>query len=245
MVQLAAVLAMLAAASTASAAATTTFPSAAGSTNVATAIPVASFFDGGMKRYGRNPNTCAEQTETGEAAAMFILSAGATIQNVILGANQAEGIHCRGTCTLKNVWWEDVCEDAATFKQTSGTSYVIGGGAQKASDKIFQFNGRGTVSITDFYAYDYGKVIRSCGDCSNNGGPRNIVINGVVAKSGGVLCGINTNYGDTCKISNSCQNSGKSCDRYTGVEKGSGSSTKIGSGPDGTYCTTSNFKSTC
>jgi pectate lyase len=97
--------------------------------------------------------------------------------------------------TIKNVWWEDVCEDAATFKQTSGTSYVIGGGAQGADDKIFQFNGRGTVNIKDFYANDYGKVIRNCGDCTGNGGPRNIIIDGVVAKDGGVLCGINTNYG--------------------------------------------------
>jgi hypothetical protein len=139
-----------------------------------------------------------------------------------------------------------VCEDAATFKQPAGrTSYVIGGGARHASDKIFQFNGRGTVSIKNFYAEDYGKVIRSCGDCTANGGPRNIVIEGVTAVDGGVLCGINSNYGDTCKIVNSCQDGGKSCDRYTGVVKGSGSSTKIGSGPDGTSCTVSGLTSVC
>lgn len=97
---------------------------------------------------------------------------------------------------MKNVWWEDVCEDAATFKQPADkTSYVIGGGARNADDKIFQFNGRGTVSIKDFYAEDYGKVIRSCGDCTANGGPRNVIIDGVVAKDGGPLCGINSNYG--------------------------------------------------
>lgn len=100
--------------------------------------------------------------------------------------------------TIKNVWWEDVCEDAATFKHTSGTSYVIGGGAKGASDKIFQFNGRGTLDIKDFYANDYGKVVRSCGDCTNNGGPRNIILDGVVAKDGSVLCGINFNYGGKC-----------------------------------------------
>ncbi|KAL3426739.1 pectate lyase [Phlyctema vagabunda] len=226
-------------------AATTTFPKSSGSTAFPTASVVPTLFDGGMKKFNRSPNSCQGQTETGEADAMFILEPGATIQNVILGAEQAEGIHCRGTCTIKNVWWEDVCEDAATFKHTSGTSYVIGGGAQKAEDKIFQFNGRGTVSIKDFYANDYGKVIRSCGDCTGNGGPRNVIIDGVVAKDGGVLCGINTNFGDTCKISNSCQDNNKSCDRYKGVEKGSGSSSKIGSGPDGTYCTTTNFAATC
>lgn len=38
-----------------------------------------------------------------------------------------------------------------TFKQASGTSYVIGGGARNADDKIMQFNGRGTVSVKYFY----------------------------------------------------------------------------------------------
>ena len=137
-----------------------------------------------------------------------------------------------------------MCEDAATFKQTSGTSYVNGGGAFHADDKIFQFNGRGTVVIKGFYANDYGKLVRSCGNCSGNGGPRNIVIQDSVAVDGGVLCGINTNYGDTCKITNSCQDDGKSCDRYTGNSSGA-EPTKIGSGPDGTYCTTSGFTTSC
>ncbi|KAF2188870.1 polysaccharide lyase family 3 protein [Zopfia rhizophila CBS 207.26] len=224
----------------------TAFPAASGETALPTAKLISGSFDGGMVRYSRNPDTCQEQNETDEAAAMFIVEDGGSVSNVILSKAQAEGIHCRGACTLKNVWWEDVCEDAATFKQAAGkTSYVIGGGAKGASDKIFQFNGRGTVSIKDFYAENYGKVIRSCGDCTRNGGPRNIIIDGVTAKDGGVLCGINTNYGDTCKITNSCQDDSKSCDRYQGVVKGSGSSTKIGSGPDGTYCTVSGFSSTC
>lgn len=199
---------------------------------------------------------------------MFILEPGASISNAILSKAQAEGIHCRGACTLTNIWWEgkleisgtssqnldaqltenfaDVCEDAATFKQPAGSnSYVLGGGAKGADDKIFQFNGRGTVTIKNFFASDYGKVIRSCGDCTGNGGPRNIVIEGVVAKDGGVQCGINSNYGDTCRIKSSCQDDSKSCDRYTGVEKGSGSSTKIGSGPDNISCFTESFTSSC
>lgn len=41
-------------------------------------------------------DTCEEQTETDEAAAMFILEDGAKISNAILSKAQAEGIHCRG-----------------------------------------------------------------------------------------------------------------------------------------------------
>lgn len=42
-------------------------------------------------------NVCQGQTETGEKDAMFILEAGATLSNVIIGASQAEGVHCKGT----------------------------------------------------------------------------------------------------------------------------------------------------
>jgi NDP-sugar pyrophosphorylase family protein len=86
--------------------------------------------------------------------------------------------------------------------------------------------------------------VRSCGNCSGNGGPRNIVIENSVAVDGGVLCGINTNYGDTCRISNTCQDDGKSCDRYIGNSSGKEPS-KIGSGPDGQYCTVSGLSKNC
>ncbi|KAK6531852.1 hypothetical protein TWF694_003017 [Orbilia ellipsospora] len=223
---------------------TKTLPKSAGSVQTSAAIVVSGSFDGGMKLYDRSPKVCEEQSETGEEDAIFILEAGATISNVIIGPNQAEGIHCRGTCTVNNVWWADVCEDAITFLQASGTSYINGGGAFHAADKIVQFNGRGTISIKNFYANDYGKVVRSCGNCSGNGGPRNIIIDNVCAIDGGVLCGINTNYGDTCKITNSAQDDGKYCDRYTGNSSGA-EPPKIGSGPDGTYCTTSNVSTSC
>lgn len=66
----------------------------------------------------------------------------------------------------------------------------------------------------------------------------------MIAVDGGVLCGINTNYGDTCTISNSCQNKGKFCDRYKGNDNGSEPS-KIGSGPDGHYCVATGTTKNC
>jgi Pectate lyase len=42
-------------------------------------------------------------------------------------------------------------EDAVTFKQTSGTSYVNGGGARNADDKVLQRNGGETVAIQNFF----------------------------------------------------------------------------------------------
>ncbi|KAK9415178.1 putative Pectate lyase [Seiridium unicorne] len=224
---------------------TTTLPASSGAVSTSVAITVSSSFDGGMKKYDRYPVVCEEQTETGEADSIFILKDGATLSNVIIGPGQAEGVHCQGTCTINNVWWQDVCEDAITLKQDSGTSYINGGGAFAASDKIVQFNGFGTVSIKNFYAEDYGKVSRSCGNCDENGeGSRHIIIDNVIAVDGGVLCGINGNYGDSCTISNSCQDDGKSCDNYEGNNDGD-EPTKVSSGNDGTYCIVESLSSSC
>ncbi|KIM29199.1 polysaccharide lyase family 3 protein, partial [Serendipita vermifera MAFF 305830] len=105
-------------------------PASSGYVALPTASVISGSFDGGMKRYDRagSSGDCQGQTETGEEDAVFILASGATISNVIIGSAQAEGIHCRGPCTLKNIWWADVCEDAATFKQTGSgdVSYIIG-----------------------------------------------------------------------------------------------------------------------
>jgi hypothetical protein len=95
---------------------------------------------------------------------------------------------------LNNVWWTDVCEDAATFKQKSGTSYVNGGGARKADDKVLQHNGAGTLAVKNFYAEDIGKLYRSCGNCGTQYARKstfdNIRLNGA-----DVLAGVNGNLG--------------------------------------------------
>jgi len=110
----------------------------------------------------------------------------------------------------------------------SGNVLWQGGGANSASDKVVQHNGRGTVTIKDTTFVGVGKVYRSCGDCTGNGGPRNVVIdnirvNGVTSD----LVGINSNFGDTATISNSCGVSKKVCQEYKGVVKGNGSSGKV------------------
>jgi hypothetical protein len=63
--------------------------------------------------------------------------------------DQIEGIHCKGACTIENVWWIKVCEDALSLKG-DGNALVKGGGAQGADDKVIQHNGKGTVTIDGF-----------------------------------------------------------------------------------------------
>lgn len=58
-------------------------------------------------------------------------------------------MHCEGSCTIENVWWVDVCEDALSLKG-DGNAMIKGGGAQAAEDKVIQHNGQGTVTIDGF-----------------------------------------------------------------------------------------------
>lgn len=84
-------------------------PASKGTQTFTAAKSITGSFDGGMKTYGRGVK-CGGQKEGGDADAVFILQDGATLQNAIIGADQSEGVHCLGSCTVKNVWWTDVCE---------------------------------------------------------------------------------------------------------------------------------------
>ncbi|MFC4534534.1 pectate lyase [Sphaerisporangium dianthi] len=209
------------------------FPTPTGSVKVNATIQVSGTFDGGMKRYyGIGDGGQSESQDP-----MFELAPGATIKNVIIGAPAGDGVHCNGNCTIQNVWWEDVGEDAATFLGGSDY-YVTGGGAKSGADKVFQHNGPGTVHISGFFVGSSGKLYRACGNCSSSY-QRHVVMNNIVAQSTKVLAGINTNWGDTARFSNITvygSSSGISiCDKYKGVPKGS-EPTKIGSGADGVNC---------
>ncbi|MFG1703007.1 pectate lyase [Nonomuraea sp. M3C6] len=136
------------------------------------------------------------------------------------------------------VWWNDVGEDAATFmsSSSSATYLVDGGGAKSGSDKVFQHNGAGTVTIRNFQVHGSGKLYRACGNCSTSY-RRNVVMDGVTARTTKVLAGINTNWGDTARFSRiTVYGSGTTiCEKYRGVPKGS-EPVKIGSGADGVNC---------
>ncbi|KAF2629073.1 polysaccharide lyase family 3 protein [Macroventuria anomochaeta] len=178
-------------------------------------------FDRGMK--------CAEG-DTGTKNAVFLLKEGATLENVIIGANALEGVHCEGKCTVRNVWFRDVCEDAISALG-NGDVLIVGGGAQNADDKVVQHNGSGKVTIRDYQVVNVGKVYRACGDCTNNSshGPRHVVIERLRATNVKTnLAGINSNFGDSATISGSCGTvSGEICQQFKGVNKGQGDSDKV------------------
>ncbi|KAI2463715.1 polysaccharide lyase family 3 protein [Annulohypoxylon bovei var. microspora] len=205
-------------------------PASKGSVTFTTArtVPAGTPFDGGMKTYGRGVS-CTGQAEGGDSDAVFLLEDGATLKNAIIGKDQIEGVHCKGACTVENVWWAAVCEDALSLKG-DGDASVIGGGATGAEDKVIQHNGLGTVTIDGFTVVDFGKLYRSCGNCKTMG-QRNVVVKNVKAYDGSTLVGINSNKGDIATIQSSCASSVKDiCVEYEGTTPGN-EPKKIGSGP--------------
>ncbi|KAI4622587.1 uncharacterized protein J4E87_006154 [Alternaria ethzedia] len=184
----------------------------------------------GNKEFDRG-RPCNSDEDTGSDSAVFILQNGASISNVIIGANALEGVHCLGSCTLTNVWFRDVCEDAISILG-SGNALIQGGGAAQASDKVIQHNGAGTVTIKNYTIVNAGKLYRSCGDCTDNSkkSPRKVIVENVRAFGlTSDLIGINSNFGDTASISGSCGTTKKVCQEYKGVNKGNGSSSKVSS----------------
>jgi hypothetical protein len=214
------------------------FPTPTGQVNVNGTISVpASGLDGGLRRYCCIGDGSQEESQD----PMFDLASGATLANVIIGAPAGDGVHCNGPCTLRNVWWEDVGEDAATFRGSGDPQFLVdGGGARQASDKIFQHNGPGTVTIQNFQANNFGTFYRSCGNCSTQN-QRDVVIRNVtLTRPGSRIAGININFGDTARFSgitiiNDASRAMVICQKYIGNNTGA-EPTQAGSGADGTNC---------
>ncbi|MGW6131371.1 pectate lyase [Cellulomonas sp. NPDC055163] len=208
------------------------WPTPTSSQKVSATIEISGTKDLGLVRY--YGISSGDQGES--QPPMFTLADGAVLRNVILGTGAGDGIHCTGTCTIENVWFEDVGEDAATFKGTSAsqTMTINGGGARSASDKVFQHNGPGTFVIKNFQVSDIGKLYRSCGNCSKQHARTVVVQNVTVTAPAKSLVGINPNLGDKATLSGITivGDSSKKiaiCEEYKGVT--SGEPSKVSSGP--------------
>jgi hypothetical protein len=224
-----------------SAGAATTWPEAKGSRAVSSTISVSGTFDGRLtKFFGSGALGTSGQEE--DQAPIFELADGAVLKNVIIGTPAADGVHCLGSCTLQNVWWLDVGEDAATFKGKSPSAVykVYGGGAKGADDKVLQFNGAGKLVVSKFQVENFGKLVRSCGNCKTQF-KRTVIIDDVdVTAPGKAIVGVNSNYGDTASLRNirihgDAKKKIKTCVRFQGNDTGK-EPKELGTGPDGTSC---------
>jgi hypothetical protein len=118
-------------------------------------------FDGKNKRYSAG-SALGDGSQSEDQKPLFKLEDGATLVNVVLGSPAADGIHCHGDVTLRNIVWEDIGEDALTIKEP-GTVTIDGGSASNGDDKVFQINAESTFKVSNFKASNAGKFIRQNG----------------------------------------------------------------------------------
>ncbi|MEN3109975.1 pectate lyase [Uliginosibacterium paludis] len=211
-------------------------------------VPAGTTYDAGGKRYQLSDGGQAEGQPP-----VFLLEEGASLRNAVIGNLAADGVHCKGNCSVYNVWWEDVGEDAATALGGPGTTMRVDcGGSFLGTDKTFQHNGQGTLYITRFVADNWkskgGKFYRSCGDCTGNKGPRTVIIENSRIHNHQTIVGVNSAYSngspaDKATLRNVLllrwNGEIEVCSTFTGVEKGSGSSSEKGAEWNTTTCNVS------
>ncbi|MEU8348175.1 MULTISPECIES: pectate lyase [unclassified Streptomyces] len=203
-------------------------------------IEVDGAFDGGNVRYVPGPEL-GDGGQDEDQLPVFKVAEGGSLSNVIIGSPGVDGVHCQGSCTLESVWWEDIGEDAATFRGGDGSQFLVSGGAARGSDdKVFQHNGGGTLTVRDFAAEDFSTLVRSCGNCSSQY-ERTIVIENVeVTAPANRLAGINENYGDSATFRNVTiigddDREIVPCQKYIGNDSGD-EPEETGTDADGTHC---------
>jgi len=163
-------------------------------------------FDGMMRTVQGNLEDCSvggqESTEP-----MLEVSDGGSVRNVIFGTRVGDGIHCLGSCTIENVWFANICDDAITMLGGSGkTATIRNSGFKNARDKAIQHNGNGsTVTMTNIYVETAGKLYRSCGEgsgCGSASAVRTVNATDIYAIGVGQVLGVSSN--DRATLRNIC-----------------------------------------
>lgn len=155
--------------------------------------------------------------------AVFEVQDGGVVKNVTIGAT-TDGIHCRGSCTLENIHWLSVGDDAVTAYGGPGTVMTVrNSSVDVAEDKAFQHNGGGTVVLEGITAGTVGHLYASCGNCGS-ALPRSVVASGVTVGTAKYdafaiqdgdkapqLSGVTVRQGWTCTYYNGNASNGRTC----------------------------------
>ncbi|WP_260954401.1 pectate lyase [Pseudomonas citri] len=116
---------------------------------------------------------------------LFELAEGATLKNVVIGENGADGVHVKTgpakpdangelidkPVNVDNVHWTNVGEDALTVKDGGAKTTnlnVTNSSAQGANDKVFQLNADTNVNVDNFKVKDFGTFMRTNGGQQGN-----------------------------------------------------------------------------
>jgi len=218
------------------------WPAKPSTTKTVTATIKASFDGGTSMIYldgsGSSLMDCTNGAQ-GSTTPIIEVPDGGSVKNVVFGPHVGDGIHCTGSCTIDNVWFADICDDAVSSLGTGATVTISNSGFKNARDKTLQFNGASsTVNLDSIYVETAGKVIRSCGvgdGCTGNN--RTIKASNIVAIGVNTIVGVNSARGDKATLTNICTyRTPTICQRFTNAST-SGSETKDSSDtPDTTAC---------
>jgi pectate lyase C len=118
-------------------------------------------FDGGCRRYNAG-SALGDGSQSESQKPVFRVENGATLRNVVIGMNGADGIHVYNGGTIDNVHWMNVGEDALTIK-SSGTVTVRNIEGYDAEDKFFQINAASTLNVSNCIIHRAGKALRQNG----------------------------------------------------------------------------------
>ena len=183
------------------------WPTAKGSTVTISGTKSVTTYDGGGALHEGTLNDCSigDQSST---KPIIEVADGGSVSNVIFGKNIGDGIHCLGSCTIDNVWYPYVCDDAITINKdgtASKASTISNSGFKGARDKTIQHNGGdSTLNITNVYVEVAGKLYRSCGSgggCTTSA-KHTVIISNVVAIAVEQVAGVSEN--DQVTLSNIC-----------------------------------------
>lgn len=163
------------------------FPKASSNPNVVNdtiVVKKGEVFDGKGQTFTAG-NKLGDGGQSENQRPLFILEDGATLKNVVIGDNGADGVHVKGDAKVDNVHWTNVGEDALTIKPNKegkkANVEITNSSAQGANDKIFQLNADADITIDNFKAKDFGSFLRT------NGGQRgdwNINLKNITAEDG-------------------------------------------------------------
>ncbi len=118
-------------------------------------------FDGACRRYNAGSALGDGSQDEGQDP-VFRVENGATLRNVVIGTNGADGIHTYNGAVLDNIYWMNVGEDAMTIK-SSGTTTVRNIEGYDADDKFFQVNAASTLNVSNCIIHRAGKALRQNG----------------------------------------------------------------------------------
>lgn len=164
-----------------------------------TTVAAGETFDCQFAKYQHTDTSCDLETEKGNKYAVFLLEDGATLKNCFLGYSQ-ESVHCKGSCTVENSHWLQLCDDGIMFHMDSGEATVSGCSFSNAGNKALQFNGGGTINVNDVCFYNVDIGYRSCGSGCRSSAARAVIFNNIELKGVNTLAGFNHADGDTVDI---------------------------------------------